>query len=25
LSPGLIRMPGKDDYVYVIMPVRVAM
>ena len=25
LSPGLIRLPGKDDYVYVIMPVRVAM
>ncbi len=25
LSPGLIRPPGKEDYVYVIMPVRVAM
>ena len=25
LSPGLIKMPGKDDYVYVIMPIRVAM
>jgi len=25
LSAGLIRLPGKEDYVYVIMPVRVAM
>jgi len=25
LSPGLIRPPGEEDYVYVIMPVRVAM
>jgi DNA polymerase-3 subunit beta len=25
LSPGLIKMPGSDDYLYVIMPVRVAM
>jgi DNA polymerase III subunit beta len=25
LSPGLIRQPGSDDYLYVIMPVRVAM
>jgi DNA polymerase-3 subunit beta len=25
LSPGLIRAPGSEDYLYVIMPVRVAM
>jgi DNA polymerase-3 subunit beta len=25
LSPGLIKVPGSDDYQYVIMPVRVAM
>jgi DNA polymerase III subunit beta len=25
LSPGLIKPPGSDDYLYVIMPVRVAM
>jgi DNA polymerase-3 subunit beta len=25
LSPGLLRIPGKDHYLYVIMPVRVAM
>ncbi len=25
LSPGVIKMPGKEDYVYVIMPVRMAM
>ena len=25
LSPGLMRPPGKDHYLYVIMPVRVAM
>jgi DNA polymerase III subunit beta len=25
LSPGLIKAPGSDDYLYVIMPVRVAM
>ena len=25
LSPGLIRPPGKEHYLYVIMPVRVAM
>ncbi len=25
LSPGLIRLPERDDYLYVIMPVRVAM
>ena len=25
LSPGLIRPPGSDQYLYVIMPVRVAM
>ena len=25
LSPGLIKVPGSDDYLYVIMPVRVAM
>jgi DNA polymerase-3 subunit beta len=25
LSPGLLRPPGKDHYLYVIMPVRVAM
>jgi len=25
LSPGLLRPPGKEHYIYVIMPVRVAM
>ncbi|MGH7776365.1 MAG: DNA polymerase III subunit beta [Candidatus Dormibacterales bacterium] len=25
LSPGVIKVPGSDDYLYVIMPVRVAM
>ncbi|HLH68771.1 MAG TPA: DNA polymerase III subunit beta, partial [Candidatus Dormibacteraeota bacterium] len=25
LSPGLIKPPGAEDYLYVIMPVRVAM
>ena len=25
LSPGLLRPPGKEHYLYVIMPVRVAM
>ena len=25
LSPGLIKLPGSDDYQYVIMPVRMAM
>jgi len=25
LSPGVIKMPGKEDYAYVIMPIRVAM
>jgi DNA polymerase III subunit beta len=25
LSPGLIKQPSSDDYLYVIMPVRVAM
>jgi len=25
LSPGLLRLPGKEHYLYVIMPVRVAM
>jgi DNA polymerase-3 subunit beta len=25
LSPGLIRTPGSEDYMYVIMPIRVAM
>jgi DNA polymerase-3 subunit beta len=25
LSPGLIRSPGSEDYLYVIMPIRVAM
>jgi DNA polymerase-3 subunit beta len=25
LSPGMLRPPGKEHYLYVIMPVRVAM